>query len=183
MNRSSACFSPDFATARARFRSAVAARDGRLDSLALAQQGPHGEELGIDIAWFGAPQPRRVFVHSSGLHGVEGYAGAEIQLQWLALGMPVLGAGDAIVLAHMLNPYGAAWLRRVNENNVDLNRNFRPRDLDARQSDDGYAALDSILNPPSAPRADLFYARAAWLASRYGMAKLRQTVVGGQAVN
>jgi hypothetical protein len=30
-----------------------------------------------------------------------------------------------VVLVHALNPYGFAWLRRVNENNVDLNRNFR----------------------------------------------------------
>jgi hypothetical protein len=183
MNRSSAWFSPDFATARARFCSAVAARNGRLDTLALAQNGPHGEDLGIDIGWFGASQPRRVFVHSSGLHGVEGFAGSAIQLQWLELGMPALGAADAVVLVHMLNPYGATWLRRVNENNVDLNRNFCPRDLNAGESDDDYAALDSILNPRSAPRADFFYARAAWLASRHGMAKLRQTVVGGQAVN
>ena len=28
------------------------------------------------------------------------------------------------VLVHVLNPYGMAWLRRTNENNVDLNRNF-----------------------------------------------------------
>jgi hypothetical protein len=183
MNRSSAFFSPDFATARARFRTAVAARAGRLDTLALAHKGPHGAALGIDIGWFGAARPRRVLVHSCGLHGVEGFAGSAIQLQWLKLGLPPLGAAGAVVLTHMLNPYGAAWLRRVNENNVDLNRNFRPRDIDERKSDDDYAALDSVLNPPSAPRADFFYARAAWLASRHGMAKLRQTVGGGQVVN
>src|SRR3982751_782942 len=111
MNRPSACFSPDFFTARARFRSAVVACNGRLDTLPLAQKGPCGEDLGIDIGWFGAPRPRRVFVHSSGVHGVEGYAGSAIQLQWLERGMPALRDGDAILLAHMLNPYGAAWLR------------------------------------------------------------------------
>ena len=26
---------------------------------------------------------------------------------------------------HALNPFGFAWLRRVNEDNVDLNRNFQ----------------------------------------------------------
>jgi predicted deacylase len=30
-----------------------------------------------------------------------------------------------MILIHALNPYGFAWLRRVNEDNVDLNRNFR----------------------------------------------------------
>ena len=35
-------------------------------------------------------------------------------------------AGDnlSIVLLHASNPYGFAWGRRVNEDNVDLNRNF-----------------------------------------------------------
>ena len=37
---------------------------------------------------------------------------------------PAPGPGDALVLVHVLNPYGMAWLRRTNENNVDLNRNF-----------------------------------------------------------
>ncbi|HEV7823156.1 MAG TPA: DUF2817 domain-containing protein [Burkholderiales bacterium] len=183
MNRPSDFFSPDFPTARAHFREAVAARNGRLDTLPLAENGPHGEDLGIDVGWFGASQPRRVLVHSSGLHGVEGYAGSAIQLQWLERGMPAPGEGDAIVLAHLLNPYGAAWLRRVNENNVDLNRNFRAGDEAEPESDGGYTALDSILNPPSPPHADWFYARAAWLVGRHGMAKLRQTIASGQRVN
>ncbi len=29
----------------------------------------------------------------------------------------------AVVLIHAINPYGFAWIRRVNEDNVDLNRN------------------------------------------------------------
>jgi hypothetical protein len=35
-----------------------------------------------------------------------------------------VGSDDAVVFVHALNPYGMAWLRRVNENNIDLNRNF-----------------------------------------------------------
>lgn len=183
MNRSSRYFSPDFSTARQRFRETVAASGGRLDSLPLAARGPRGEDLGIDIGWFGAAVPRRVFVHSSGLHGVEGYAGSAIQLQWLERGTPALRDGDAIVLAHMLNPYGGAWLRRVNESNVDLNRNFGAAATRDGEPDLAYSALDTILNPPSPPRFDFFYARAAWLLFRHGMAKMRQTVVGGQTVN
>ena len=30
-----------------------------------------------------------------------------------------------LILVHALNPYGFAWSRRTNEDNVDLNRNFR----------------------------------------------------------
>ena len=183
MSPANGFFSPDFATAQRRFRAAVAARAGRLDSLRVGGAGPAGEALSIDVGWFGAPAPQRVLVHSSGLHGVEGYAGAAIQLQWLADGIPALPDDAAIVLAHMLNPYGAAWLRRVNENNVDLNRNFRAPGTGDDEPARAYAALDALLNPPSPPGVDLFYARAAWLVARHGIAKLRQTVVSGQTVN
>lgn len=176
-------FSPDFITARSRFRDAVATRHGRLDSLQPGCRGPGGEDLTIDIGWFGAPRPARVLVHSSGLHGVEGFAGSAIQLQWLTEGIPALPGDAAIAIVHMLNPYGCAWLRRVNENNVDLNRNFRAPGDDGAESGRDYPALDAWLNPQSAPCPDLFYARAAALVLRYGMASLRQAVAGGQRIN
>jgi len=39
-----------------------------------------------------------------------------------------LAQGQAAVLVHAINPYGFAWTRRVNEDNVDLNRNFVDHD-------------------------------------------------------
>jgi hypothetical protein len=176
-------FSPDFVTARSRFREAVTARYGRLDSLQLGTSGPAGEDLTIDIGWFGATNPQRVLVHACGLHGVEGYAGSAIQLQWLMEGIPALPGDAAIVIVHVLNPYGCAWLRRVNENNVDLNRNFGAAGDDDAGLNRGYATVDALLNPQSGPRRDLFYARAAWLVLRYGMSNLRQAVGGGQRMN
>ena len=85
----------------------------------------------------------------------------------------------AIVVVHILSPYGMAWLRRVNENNVDLNRNFRH----GRSSSDApskYAKLDSFLNPRTPPGSDLYFAKAAYLILRHGMTTLKQSVVGGQ---
>jgi len=177
-------FSPDYFTARARFRSGVLACGGQIESILLNARGPAGEDLTIDIGWFGCPTPQRAFIHSSGLHGVEGFAGSAIQLQWLEHGLPSLAADSAIAIVHALNPFGMAWLRRVNENNVDLNRNF----LDAEEQFAGaprdYAALDSFLNPaslPSAPAAlDFFPVRAAFRIFRYGMPALRQAIACGQ---
>ena len=93
----------------------------------LDAKGPNGEDLSIDIGWFGSPQPRRAFVHSSGLHGVEGFAGSAIQLQWLTGNYQPPDDG-AVVIVHVMNPFGMVWLRRVNENNVDLNYNFLAAD-------------------------------------------------------
>jgi len=176
-------FSNNYVTARQRFREAVAAGGGRLDALKLTPTGPQGEDLTIDIAWFGSPKPRYVFVHSSGLHGVEAFAGSAIQLQWLKEGMPTLPEHAAIVLVHALNPYGMAWLRRFNENNVDLNRNFREPGDFAPEPLPYWNTVNALLNPPTPPSRDGFYLRAAWLVLRHGMPSLRQAIGGGQRFN
>ena len=75
-----------------RFRESVKRACGRLEPLELEAKGPRGERLTIDIAWFGSEKPKRVFVHSSGLLGVEAFAGSAIQLQWLKQGIPLLQA-------------------------------------------------------------------------------------------
>jgi len=174
-------FSPDYVTARARFRKAVAVAGGCLESLDLGAKGPHGEDLTIDIARFGSDHPRRVFLHSSGLHGVEAFAGSAIQLQWLKEGLPPPPADAAIILIHVVNPYGMAWLRRFNENNVDLNRNFMASDADYAGAPPAYRELDSFLNPAGLPASGLSYdAAAAWLILRHGLPTLRQAVAGGQ---
>lgn len=187
-------FSPDYRTARDRFRSGVLAAGGQIESILLDAKGParsdkerpSEEDLTIDIGWFGARRPRRAFVHSCGLHGVEGFAGSAIQLQWLEEGIiPEPGPDCAIVLVHVMNPFGMAWLRRVNENNVDLNRNFLGVDQeDGDQQYAGapehYAALNALLNPESPPAHDFFLPRAAWTALRYGPSAFRQTISDGQ---
>ena len=176
-------FSPDYVGARQRFREAVDASGGRLDSLKLAATGPQGDDLTIDVAWLGSKKPRRVFIHSSGLHGVEAFAGSAIQLQRLEEGFPKLPEDAAIVLVHVLNPYGMAWRRRFNENNVDLNCNFRsPLDKTA-SAPPHWQEVDAFLNPPTPPSKDHFYPRTALLMVRYGFQSLKQTVAGGQALN
>ncbi len=104
---------------------------------------PHEEELTIDISLFGAATPQRILIHSSGLHGIEGFAGSAIQLRCLEDRLPVLRSDSTIVMVHILNPYGMAWFRRVNENNVDLNRNFRvPNDRDSADDAGEYLKLE-----------------------------------------
>ena len=171
-------FSPDYSTARSRFRQMVEAAGGRLDVLPLEARGPAGENLGIDIGSFGAENPRRVLLHSSGLHGVEGFAGSAIQLQFLD-SLPRAHAETAFVIVHVLNPYGMAWLRRVNENNVDLNRNCLGNDPYAG-APPVYRDLNSFLNPEGPPTNDLFALKAVCLMVRHGTPALKQAVVGGQ---
>ncbi len=185
MKLSETFFSPDYFTARHRFREMVTNAGGRLETISLDAKGPNGEALGIDIAWFGAANPRRVLLHSSGLHGVEGFAGSAIQLQLLN-DLPTLPEDAALIVVHVLNPYGMAWLRRFNENNVDLNRNFLSvePDFDTRSKLEvafsAYRKFNSFLNPQSPPASDFYFLKVFGLILKHGMAVLKQAVVGGQ---
>src|SRR5919108_1006866 len=139
-------FSESYAIARERWLAAARARGARVEALPLAARAPDGSALGIDIAWLGDSGPERVLVHSAGLHGVEGFAGSAIQLVLLER-LPSPPPGAAVIFVHVLNPYGMAWLRRANENNVDLNRNFM---LDGGRwsgAPELYRLLDPLLNP------------------------------------
>jgi hypothetical protein len=171
-------FSTDLFSARTAFRELVDRSSGHLEVLPLDATGPGGQMLEIDIAWFGEKQPRRVVLHSSGLHGVEGFAGSAIQIQALR-DFPRIPDETALVLVHILNPYGMSWLRRVNENNVDLNRNSVGGDA-YTGAPENYSKLNGFLNPPSPPSRDLFVLRAALLVMQHGMPALRQAVAGGQ---
>lgn len=174
------CFSPTYESARDRFSKSATDAGARLDQIELDVSGPNEENLTINMAWLGAERPERVLLHTSGLHGVEGFAGSAIQIQLLQQ-PPPLSDRDALVLVHGINPYGMAWLRRVNEANVDLNRNF-PAPADPFEgAPDGDPKLNALLNPESPPqRFDLFYLRLGWCILRYGLNELTQAVAGGQ---
>lgn len=171
-------FAHSYTEARRRFREASASRGAARDTLALTCRGPDNDPLTIDIAWIGSYTPRDVVVHCSGIHGVEGFTGSAIQLRALEE-IQTVDPGTAVVFVHVLNPYGMAWLRRVNENNVDLNRNWR-RPGTWTGIPEVYRQISSFLNPTALPPWDAFYLRAILVVRKYGMHALRQAIVGGQ---
>lgn len=144
-----AAFSHDFEEAARSFRAAAQANDLDVESYTHPKTGPQGEALTCDVTWAGPRAARRVLVVVSGTHGVEGFCGSGIQTDWLLSGGPDrLPANVGVLLIHAINPYGFAWLRRVTEEGVDLNRNF----VDFSQplpSDEGYEALAEAVVPPA----------------------------------
>ena len=120
-----ACFSPDYTAARAKFLAAARDAGSRLKEFRNPLPGPGGEALATDVAWCGPAQARKVLVLQSATHGVEGFTGSGAILDFLLTGMQRHLPDDvAVLLIHAINPHGFAWLRRVTEENVDLNRNF-----------------------------------------------------------
>lgn len=172
-------FSRDYENARRRFRDAASRCGAQQIALPIESKGPHGEALTIDIAVLGNAEARQWVLHSSGLHGVEGFAGSAIQLAALQA-PPVVPSHAALVLVHGLNPYGMAWWRRTNEHNVDLNRNFLAHAGGLPETPAAYRRLDSLLNPRSPPRFDAFLLRALWQIARHGFRPLKQAVAIGQ---
>ena len=141
------CFSPSYAAARAAFLRAAADAGAELSSQRHPLPGPDGAPLFLDAARFGAPDARRVLLLASGTHGVEGFCGSGIQTWLLRSGLAArLPEGVALVLVHAVNPWGFAWLRRVNEDNVDVNRNFLDHAAPHPRNPD-YDGLYAALNP------------------------------------
>jgi len=120
-------FGRDYADARRRFTEAAKAAgftpERHLNSKGI---GPKGEALSTEVVRIGPKQAEAVIFANSATHGVEGFCGSGVQVGWLANGLQrELPKNVALVLVHAINPYGFAHERRVNEDNVDLNRNFR----------------------------------------------------------
>ena len=173
IENSSRYFSADYFAAREEFRRVANERNAVLSSYAL----PGHPDLTIDVAFLGDANANQATLVSSGLHGVEGFFGSAVQLAWLD---QVSEIRDRVVLIHSVNPYGFANVRRCNENNVDLNRNFC-RDGEFAGVSQAYADLDSFLNPKTPPsRWEPFKLKAAFLIARMGMQAIKQAVAAGQ---
>ena len=175
-------FSPSFEVARRRFRDAARAAGTTVEQHRV-DTGEAGVDFTIDVATVGAREPSWAVVVSSGVHGIEGFFGSAIQLAWLSgqtAGEPSPSDG-VVVLIHAVNPSGFARLRRTNEHNVDLNRNFLDTADAYTGAPDGYETLDPFLNPASPPsRLEPFRLKALWHIRRHGLSALKDAVAGGQ---
>jgi hypothetical protein len=175
-------FSANYGQARERFRALAARAGAHQEAHPIDAPGPHGEQLTIDLAWLGPRDAARVVVVSSALHGVEGFLGSAVQLDLLER-LPELPDGVALVFLHALNPYGFAHLRRVNEDNVDLNRNLLRDGERWEGAPEGYDGFDGLLNPPAPPGRFThlsFPLRALPRILASGLPKLKGIVAGGQ---
>ena len=137
-------FRPDYAACREHFLNLSNVLGGELMRAINPASGPDGLELSTDFLRLGPTDAERALILVSGTHGAEGFAGSAIQCAWLAAHGGQLPDNLAVVMVHGLNAFGFAHLRRVNENNVDLNRNFIDHEAD-HPHNDGYAKVAHFL--------------------------------------
>jgi len=175
-------FSATYAEARERFRAAAQAAGAALDRFDNPGKGPAGEALSTDTAWFGPRDAGHALVLVSGTHGVEGFCGSGAQAGWIGQGGPRrLPAGLGVLAIHAINPHGFAWLRRVTEDNVDLNRNF-PDFAEPLPRNSAYDEIADAICPrewTGKGRAAADAALAAY-AARHGDFALQSAITGGQ---
>ena len=213
-------FSDSYEEARAKFRLAAQALQNAypkaVDSDDNHQHGSislhqwtvytdktNGQEYTTDVVVIPGNAAGLV-VHSSGVHGVEGYAGSAVQVALLQLlrehqllantsshTNTATLSFPTIVLIHAVNPYGMARFRRTDQDNVDLNRNGLPDHVwtspyvlqhKNRAQYERFSQL--FFNPRQAPtvwRATVGYAGQAVTALlRYGLPQLKEAMVRGQ---
>jgi len=195
--------------ARGKFRDAAAARGAMLEVLRYTERDGfetvwserNPEDLTIDVAILGdADSAPSMLIHQSGTHGVEGYTGSAIQIEYLRSAPPP-PPGVAIVFVHGVNAHGMAEGRRWNERGVDLNRNYvGPRQgavVDgtsdpvsfenlAKDPFDLYNKASELVNPVGILAiggccgAIEFYPKAASMIAKHGYSALKQAIAGGQ---
>lgn len=152
---------------------------GKLLAYPCPGNTPDGEALITDSVWLGQEKASKVLVLLAGTHGVEGFVGSAIELDFLhslVNGEIRIPDDTAILVVHALTPWGYAWLRRCDENGVDLNRNAVDFS-EALPENKGYEALRDVLFSPDAQARNQ---ACAEYGRQYGRTALEIAISGGQ---
>ncbi|MEN8173418.1 MAG: M14 family metallopeptidase [Chloroflexota bacterium] len=144
-------FPKNYTDSRERFLSQ---HPGVLEYWSDATLGHHAlaDHANLTIDWLRADaldQPERILIITTGEHGAEGKVGAAMLQLFMEQYLPRLNPQNTgLLLVHALNPWGMQNNRRVNANNVDLNRNFIGRgDQFKPEPNADYRSLNTFLNP------------------------------------
>jgi len=146
------------------------------------------DDLSIDWISANALTARdKLFVLTTGEHGIEGYAGAALLELFIEQYLPRLDPQTTgILLVHAINPWGMKHWKRNNAQNVDLNRNFIDGDFSAlANTNPDYSKLASFLSPQKplgkiwAEKLGYIYQTLQTLAS-FGVKRTREAALMGQ---
>ncbi|MGH8712868.1 MAG: M14 family metallopeptidase [Casimicrobiaceae bacterium] len=176
-------FAATYGEARAKFLAAATAAGAKVSRhVHPTERGAEDEELSIDLALLGDADAPGLLLLISGTHGVEGFCGSGCQVALLcddAFRVDLQRAGICLLMLHALNPYGFSHLRRVNEDNADLNRNFvdftAPLPVNA-----AYEEIHALLLPERWPAPAEGEQRLGGWVAQHGRAAYQAAISGGQ---
>jgi len=153
----------------------------------LATPSPADASLGIDYIFLPntGSTAKNVVIMNSGIHGVEAPAGVLFQDALLAEdcandGTKIDRSETAILVLQAMNPYGAKYGRRFNENNVDLNRNFFDAETNRGEAFKGFSIKNQeykdLQHLLEGGRINILDIGAAWI--RHGSDKMNKALSG-----
>ena len=139
-------FLTDYESVRAHLQELSATLGAETHSHAIDES----DDLYIDTFYLPAAQEQtNLIILTTGVHGIEGYIGSVMLDVFFGEVYPQLDTDNTgVLVVANVNPYGMKYMRRYNENNVDLNRNFildwETFDLATNQE---YPKVDTFLGP------------------------------------
>lgn len=175
-------FSKSYAEARQKFLSAAQQAGLQVECHIHPEKGRDGEELAMDVVREGPADAKQVLLVSSACHGVEGYCGSGVQIDALRSAewhKAVAQSGVAVVYVHTLNPHGFSHVRRVTQENVDLNRNFHDFSKPLPENN-AYKEVQHLLLPDVWPPNEANMQATMQFIATHGMPKLQAAVSQGQ---
>ena len=144
-------------------------------------------DLSVDLLYIPAQQEnKRLLILSAGVHGVEGFTGSAVARMFMQELISPEELNDmGVLILHAVNPYGFKYVRRVSENNVDMNRNAAFGDDLYQTVNAGYHGVYSLVNPVGPADVSslgnrFFHLKAVAAIVRESMQSLRQAILQGQ---
>lgn len=171
-------FSQNYQEARRKLLDAASALDLTVESFAHPLKGMNDEGLYTDVIWIGPKDAKTVLVTSSSTHGVEGFLGSAVQVGSLLAGKyDNLPKSTAVLLIHAINPWGFSWLRRTNEDGVDLFRNFVDFNMPVPKNDLYDTLVDTIVPKKLNAMSQL---KLIFHMLKYGKSNVKAAIPKGQ---
>lgn len=141
---------------------------------------PSNKSLSIDVFTYGKKDAPYYYIHSSGVHGVEGFIGSGIQAKIITEFDFESHKDIFFIFIHGINPHGMKELRRWNQDNIDLNRNFNISELKNLPQNPMYEKIDSLINPQTQHELKYFKLKALFKILKHGFSTLKQATAQGQ---
>jgi len=175
-------FPANYRDGRKAFLSAANRAKAVIKTYASGSNGPDNEPVYTDVALLGNQDAPNLFLCNSATHGVEGFCGSGVFTGYLSSGLPAeIPDNVRLVLIHALNCHGFAWLRRVTEENVDLNRNFVDHSKPHPKNRE-YSKLHATVLPEYWDQQTIAQStdKLERYATKHSLYKLQTVLTGGQ---
>ncbi len=181
-------FPKTYEASRERFRNNLSVVQSKWNNARLFQHKLAGaEDLTIDWIYSEATETnQKVFILTTGEHGVEGYVGSAMMQLFIEKYLPRLDPrSTAILLVHAINPWGMKYHRRGNKDNIDLNRTFLWNLAHDPHFNPDYDRIAKFLNPGTKVSNLLldnfrYTLQLFWHIARMGMKNFRYALLLGQ---